>query len=62
MRDALDRAAAELDGRFDKQPLVEAALRGTLGQTYLHLESFRKRRTPEAGTGTARGCTCRTRK
>jgi serine/threonine protein kinase len=30
----LDRAAEKLEGRFDDQPLVEAALRHTIGYTY----------------------------
>src|SRR5207248_7811944 len=30
----LDRAAARIEGRFRDQPLVEAALRQTIGQTY----------------------------
>ena len=35
MRTALDRAAAQnIQGKFDKQPEVEAAIRDTIGQTY----------------------------
>jgi eukaryotic-like serine/threonine-protein kinase len=34
---ALDRAAAQLPGRFARQPEVEAAIRQTIGSTYLDL-------------------------
>jgi tetratricopeptide (TPR) repeat protein len=34
VREALDRAAARIDGRFHDQPLVEAALRLTIAQAY----------------------------
>ena len=34
VRTALDRAAAAISGKFDKQPLVEASIRGTIGNTY----------------------------
>jgi eukaryotic-like serine/threonine-protein kinase len=37
VRTALDRAAAKIGGRFDRQPEVEAALRVTIGQTYTDL-------------------------
>jgi tetratricopeptide (TPR) repeat protein len=37
VRTALDRAAARISGRFDKQPEVEAAIRDTIGQTYMDL-------------------------
>src|SRR5215831_9559297 len=37
VRTALDRAAARITGKFDRQPEVEAAIRGTVGQTYLDL-------------------------
>jgi serine/threonine protein kinase/tetratricopeptide (TPR) repeat protein len=37
VRTALDRAAARIKGRFDRQPEVEAAIRDTIGQTYLDL-------------------------
>jgi serine/threonine protein kinase len=37
VRTALDRAAARIAGRFDRQPQVEAAIRDTIGQTYLDL-------------------------
>ncbi len=37
VRDVLDRAALELDGRFDDAPLVEASLRETIGNTYYAL-------------------------
>lgn len=35
VRTALDRAAARIAGKFDRQPEVEAAIRDTIGQTYL---------------------------
>ena len=34
VRTALDRAAASIEGKFDHQPGVEAAIRETIGQTY----------------------------
>jgi serine/threonine protein kinase len=37
VRDALDRAAERVENRFQKQPLVEAAIRDTIGRTYLGL-------------------------
>jgi tetratricopeptide (TPR) repeat protein len=37
VRTALDRAAARIEGKFDKQPLVEASIRQTIGMTYLAL-------------------------
>ena len=37
VRTALDRAAERITGKFDKQPEVEAAIRDTIGQTYLDL-------------------------
>ena len=37
LRTALDRAAAAIPGKFDKQPLVEASIRQTIGDTYLQL-------------------------
>ena len=37
VRTALDRAAARITGKFDKQPEVEAATRDTIGRTYLDL-------------------------
>jgi tetratricopeptide (TPR) repeat protein len=37
LRTVLDRAADRLDGRFADQPLVEAALRHTIGYTYGNL-------------------------
>jgi serine/threonine protein kinase/tetratricopeptide (TPR) repeat protein len=45
VRTALDRAAARLTGKFDRQPDVEAAIRDTIGQTYLDLGQY-----PEAST------------
>jgi eukaryotic-like serine/threonine-protein kinase len=37
VRTALDRAAARLTGKFDRQPEVEAGIRDTIGQTYRDL-------------------------
>jgi tetratricopeptide (TPR) repeat protein/tRNA A-37 threonylcarbamoyl transferase component Bud32 len=37
VRTALDRAAARIAGKFAKQPLVEAAIRQTIGNTYREL-------------------------
>ena len=37
VRTALDRAAARITGKFEKQPLVEAAIRQTIGNTYREL-------------------------
>jgi serine/threonine protein kinase/tetratricopeptide (TPR) repeat protein len=34
VRTALDRAAANIAGKFEKQPLVEASIRQTIGDTY----------------------------
>jgi len=40
VRTALDRAAARIPGKFRKQPLVEASLRQTIGNTYADLGLF----------------------
>jgi eukaryotic-like serine/threonine-protein kinase len=37
VRTALDRAAVRITGRFEQQPEVEAAIRDTIGQTYMDL-------------------------
>jgi eukaryotic-like serine/threonine-protein kinase len=37
VRTALDRAAARIEGKFEKQPLVEASIRQTIGMTYVEL-------------------------
>jgi serine/threonine protein kinase/Tfp pilus assembly protein PilF len=37
VRTAVDRAAARITGKFDKQPLVEASIRQTIGKTYRDL-------------------------
>jgi serine/threonine protein kinase/Tfp pilus assembly protein PilF len=37
IRTALDRAVARLDGKFARQPAVEAAIRQTVGDSYLQL-------------------------
>jgi tetratricopeptide (TPR) repeat protein/predicted Ser/Thr protein kinase len=44
IRTALDRAAARLAGKFDAQPLVEAAIRRTIGNTYDDLGFFAEAR------------------
>lgn len=40
VRTALDRAAARIAGRFDRQPLVEASIRHMMGETYRQLGLF----------------------
>jgi eukaryotic-like serine/threonine-protein kinase len=45
VRTALDRAAARIGGKFDRQPEVEAAIRDTMGQTYLDLGLYPEART-----------------
>jgi len=40
VRTVLDRAAARIGGKFDHQPEVEAAIRDTIGSTYLALGLF----------------------
>ena len=40
VRTALDRAAAGIEGKFEKQPLVEASIRQTIGATYRDLGIF----------------------
>ena len=37
VRTALDRAAVRITGRFDRQPAEEAAIRDTIGRTYMEL-------------------------
>ena len=37
VRTALDRAAVRITGKFDRQPLVEASIRQTIGNTYMDL-------------------------
>jgi serine/threonine protein kinase len=44
LRTALDRAAERVGGRFEKQPLVEAALRQTIGGAYHSLGEYEKAR------------------
>jgi tetratricopeptide (TPR) repeat protein/predicted Ser/Thr protein kinase len=44
VRTALDRAAARIGGKFGQQPDVEAAIRDTIGQTYLDLGVFAEAR------------------
>jgi serine/threonine protein kinase len=45
VRTALDRAAAKITGKFDRQPEVEAAIRNTIGQTYMDLGLYPQART-----------------
>ncbi len=45
IRTALDRAAQRIEGKFDKQPQVEAGIRDTLGQTYMDLGLYPEART-----------------
>ena len=45
VRTALDRAAARISGRFDQQPEIEAAIRDTIGQTYMDLGLYPEART-----------------
>jgi len=40
VRTALDRAAERIEGKFAKQPEVEASIRDTMGWTYLDLGSY----------------------
>jgi serine/threonine protein kinase len=40
VRTALDRAAAHISGNFEKQPLVEAAIRQTIANTYRDLSIY----------------------
>jgi serine/threonine protein kinase/Tfp pilus assembly protein PilF len=42
LRTVLDRAAGRIEGRFPDQPLVEAALRHTIGATYSQLGDYRR--------------------
>lgn len=45
VRTALDRAAARITGKFAAQPEVEAAIRDTIGQTYIDLGLYPEART-----------------
>lgn len=45
VRTVLDRAAARVGGKFDKEPEVEAAIRSTIGETYRDLGLFTEART-----------------
>jgi eukaryotic-like serine/threonine-protein kinase len=42
VRTALDRAAAAIAGKFEKQPVIEASIRQTIGTTYRDLGSLRE--------------------
>jgi tetratricopeptide (TPR) repeat protein len=44
VRTALDRAATRIDGKFEKQPEAEAAIRDTIGQTYIDLGLYTEAR------------------
>jgi eukaryotic-like serine/threonine-protein kinase len=45
VRTVLDRAAARIAGKFRQQPEVEAAVRDTIGQTYMDLGLYPEART-----------------
>jgi eukaryotic-like serine/threonine-protein kinase len=45
VRTALDRAAERIEGKFEKQPEVEAGIRDTMGQTYMDLGLYPEART-----------------
>jgi len=42
VRTALDRAAARIQGRFARQPLVEASIRQAIGESYVGLDLFQQ--------------------
>jgi eukaryotic-like serine/threonine-protein kinase len=44
VRTVLDRAAQRVEGKFDKQPEVEASIRYTIGQTYMDLGLYAEAR------------------
>jgi tetratricopeptide (TPR) repeat protein/predicted Ser/Thr protein kinase len=44
VRTALDRAAARIEGKFNSQPEVEAAIRKTMGNTYADLAQYAESR------------------
>jgi hypothetical protein len=37
---ALNRAATQISGKFDREPQVEAAIRDTIGRTYMDLRQL----------------------
>ncbi|HXB71561.1 MAG TPA: serine/threonine-protein kinase [Candidatus Acidoferrales bacterium] len=45
VRTALDRAAVRIAGEFNQQPVVEAAIRDTIGQAYMDLGLYPEART-----------------
>jgi serine/threonine protein kinase len=49
VRTALDRAAQRITGKFDQQPEVEAAIRDTIGQTYMDLGLYPEAQATGAG-------------
>ena len=54
VRTALDRAAARIAGKFARQPEVEAAIRDTIGQTYIDIGLRQEgRKHLERGAGIA---------
>src|SRR5581483_8512508 len=44
VRTVLDRAAARISGKFERQPEVEAAIRDTIGQTYMDIGLYAEAR------------------
>ncbi len=53
MREVLDEASKRIEGRFPDEPLVEAAIRQTLGETYLALGEAARAQSHLAGAQTA---------
>ena len=45
VEELLDRASERIAGRFDKQPLVEAAVRNSIGQAYYKLGNYQAAQT-----------------
>jgi serine/threonine protein kinase/Tfp pilus assembly protein PilF len=45
VRTALDRAAQRIEGKFNKQPEVEASIRSTIGQTYMDMGVYPQAQT-----------------
>jgi serine/threonine protein kinase len=50
VRTALDRAASRIEGKFGSQPLIEASIRETIGETYIDLGIYSDAAT-ESRTG-----------
>jgi eukaryotic-like serine/threonine-protein kinase len=55
VRTVLDRAAARIPGKFQKQPLVEASIRQTIGEAYADLGLFSEAEQQEQRALTIRG-------